>query len=469
MSGNSLDNVAKLREGAALLKYTPAGADAVATTVQAKLRESVSVKDFGAAGDGVADDYAAFQNALNSLPPSGGTIYVPDAAYFLSATPLEGTKSILWMIGPGASFSGAGTGVGKFPYMVTNPAQMAVGPYIRSHSRQVSAHSNGGIAALNAEIIQPSDYVGQSVAIYAGASGSNPSASANVWALNTLIRAEAGAGGTYQCIEVDVDCFSDSALVKGVSISGVGSANPDIGLEILRAGGKWNRGIDIRNSIKALNIYPDASMVCGIAIGNPSDQDGVIISAKHNTNGDDGILIQRNTDTAPSGNFLRFVDAANTQNLFRVDINGGLSAASIYSASWLRIGSPSNTANLALTAKQFADGQDTIVLQRATDTSPTGQILRLVNAANSANLFLLGANGNLLSAGNITSQMKIVGAKVEATGPYENSTAGSFLLSASTSTTIGGVGAAAATPSTPEKYLRVSQDGIEYKIPLYKA
>jgi len=39
--------------------YDPAGTGAVATTVQAKLRESVSVKDFGAVGDGVTDDTAA--------------------------------------------------------------------------------------------------------------------------------------------------------------------------------------------------------------------------------------------------------------------------------------------------------------------------------------------------------------------------------------------------------------------------
>lgn len=48
-------------------------------TVQAKLRETVSVKDFGAVGDGTTDDSAAFQAALNS----GYDIFVPQGVYYV--------------------------------------------------------------------------------------------------------------------------------------------------------------------------------------------------------------------------------------------------------------------------------------------------------------------------------------------------------------------------------------------------
>jgi hypothetical protein len=52
--------------GSALVGYLPAGTGVATTTVQSKLRESVSVEDFGAVGDGTTDDTAAIIAALAS-------------------------------------------------------------------------------------------------------------------------------------------------------------------------------------------------------------------------------------------------------------------------------------------------------------------------------------------------------------------------------------------------------------------
>jgi hypothetical protein len=69
------------RLSAALISYQPAGIGAVPTTVQAKLQQTVSVKDFGAVGDGVADDTAAVQLAFNA----GGGVYFPPGVYLLAS------------------------------------------------------------------------------------------------------------------------------------------------------------------------------------------------------------------------------------------------------------------------------------------------------------------------------------------------------------------------------------------------
>ena len=42
-----------------------------------------SVKSYGAVGDGIHDDTAAFQAAINSLPSSGGTVTVPAGTYLI--------------------------------------------------------------------------------------------------------------------------------------------------------------------------------------------------------------------------------------------------------------------------------------------------------------------------------------------------------------------------------------------------
>jgi hypothetical protein len=60
-----------------LVTYIPAGAGATQRTVQAKLRDVVNVKDFGAVGNGTTDDTAAIQTAINS----GYSLVFPAGTY----------------------------------------------------------------------------------------------------------------------------------------------------------------------------------------------------------------------------------------------------------------------------------------------------------------------------------------------------------------------------------------------------
>ena len=71
-------------QDASAITFTQAGTGAIARTASDKFEEFVSVKDFGATGDGVTDDTAAIQAAYDSLTKSG-TLFFPQGTYLYSS------------------------------------------------------------------------------------------------------------------------------------------------------------------------------------------------------------------------------------------------------------------------------------------------------------------------------------------------------------------------------------------------
>lgn len=71
-----------LPSGSASVGFLQSAVGAVSRTVQSKLRDTVSVSDFGAVGDDSTDDRAAFQRAVDAVP-SYGALYIPAGKYVL--------------------------------------------------------------------------------------------------------------------------------------------------------------------------------------------------------------------------------------------------------------------------------------------------------------------------------------------------------------------------------------------------
>lgn len=68
-------------EGAYTVGYQNPATGSVARTVQTRLQDRISVKDFGAVGDGVTDDTTALSNCLTYCQANNKCMYVPAGSY----------------------------------------------------------------------------------------------------------------------------------------------------------------------------------------------------------------------------------------------------------------------------------------------------------------------------------------------------------------------------------------------------
>lgn len=118
--------------GASAVGFSQAGSGAVATTVQSKLRESVSVIDFGADTTGISTSVTAFQNAIDSTPNSGiQVIHVPRGTYLGNMTTLTyGSRTVVWQEEGGVTYSTAAPSVGTATRVNAYRAGDAARPWI---------------------------------------------------------------------------------------------------------------------------------------------------------------------------------------------------------------------------------------------------------------------------------------------------------------------------------------------------
>jgi hypothetical protein len=134
------------------ITYLPAGTGAVLTTVQSKLREVVSVKDFGATGNGTTNDTFAIQLALNS---GAKQVNFPDGTYLVSAignyAPVIGqTDGYCLTVPSNVTIQGTGTG----SKILLNPTLSRTSIFDvmgSAPSQLITTWQNGGVSGDNYE------------------------------------------------------------------------------------------------------------------------------------------------------------------------------------------------------------------------------------------------------------------------------------------------------------------------------
>jgi hypothetical protein len=111
-------------DGSDWIGFQQAGTGAVAISAQDKMRQSVSIKDFGAVGDGVTDDSAAAAACANYCAANGIAMYIPSGTYILQPNQLNptltsGKNFVLFGDGPTSILKGKdGAFAGNFLHIV---------------------------------------------------------------------------------------------------------------------------------------------------------------------------------------------------------------------------------------------------------------------------------------------------------------------------------------------------------------
>lgn len=132
------------------ISFTQDGADVAVRTLQHKARETVSVQDFGAVGDGVTDDTFAIRKALAS---GADAIFLPSGVYVVSSA--NGRNIHLY--GPGTIKKKAGTKGVLLNLTGDNRLEGITLDYdwknasqTRPYSDNISLQQDGGTLTLNA-------------------------------------------------------------------------------------------------------------------------------------------------------------------------------------------------------------------------------------------------------------------------------------------------------------------------------
>jgi len=138
------------------IDFTQSGTGAVRKNGVDKLKEVISVKDFGAVGDGVADDTAAIQAAIAHINTGAGLVYFPSGKYLFSST-LTLTEHSTGIVG-----AGGGNCVNTYPtldaptmlvYSGTGPAIRVKGMNIKLEDFRLTSDTTR--AALSFDITKP--------------------------------------------------------------------------------------------------------------------------------------------------------------------------------------------------------------------------------------------------------------------------------------------------------------------------
>lgn len=306
----------------------------IAVTANSANTKVISVKDYAAVPNGSGDQTSNFNQAITQIGTFGSKITVPAGAYTVNTVPSL-PANVEWLFD-------LNTVINSSVGWPVDTLGTLNGTGVKPLNRWIHAtpqFNNSGTASAAAvdtiDIIQPSGTSGQFIGIHVSGMNNSTlndtSGSTGVVGIKSKVANIPGATGEIVALTGTVNSYSVAATNKaGLILHGSGTTNPDYGINIYRNdSSSWGTGVNVSNTLTGINI---SNTGIGLIIGNTVNTNGPVtqdIALRQLSNGGDVLFGQRNTDSLPYGNFLRFSNAINGADLFTVDVNGNESANTI--------------------------------------------------------------------------------------------------------------------------------------------
>ncbi|VWB75866.1 outer membrane autotransporter [Burkholderia lata] len=349
------------------LTFQSSATGSVARSFQSKLQDAVTVSDFGADPSGTNDSEPAFAAAASA----GAVVTVPYGNYKLASNPYATmSKSVAWNIAPGTTFSGAGSsGLTGFTHTYTNGYNTTAGTWQLFSNLPAPLTGANTVQGYAQELLGNATGAQSQLLAYMGADSNNNTTNGNIQNILNLVQNVhqadlIGVNSIYKPFEIDlqVDVSTPGAAVAntnnlmGMLITGGGAGgsyqaqSAGLGIILQRSTGAWTKGVAITQSqtglavnastepIKIETIFhgsvsdptcpsganPSGCLIDhGIRFDNAPYYSGTILAGGQLANGKDTIVMKRATDASPTGSFISFMNAANSQSLFHIDAAAG--------------------------------------------------------------------------------------------------------------------------------------------------
>jgi hypothetical protein len=471
--------------GAKLIRWVQGGSGAVPQTVEKKLRRIIHVEDFGAVGDGVVDDTAAFIAARDYLASIGGGTCLLDAPSYKITETIQVTQNNIMFRGKGSSDSHddgpnvPGTeirwaGVANGIMFDFTPAATAVQ---RGHGGGlVDVALHGNISANTGLMVR--SWRHGLFRVYGAA------------LLRTIVEV--------RCVDWPLESqdtqFNQFWIYGRQTAGGLGGTLIIDGGDVTAANTSFNTFHEINstyNSNDCLTIVNSDSNNFGLVrlntvVGSTAvgvNFVGSNVSTSRRARANQFLMLSPGSGGVKSLGTSVYTYPARSNKIVWLDLGNGSPEPAIGAGSTLQYTTHSQVSfdSAFDGGAVFARLLDDAVAQR--DLKGTESIRIHNDSSNHIRLATAASEwGIRLSSGNLdfvrssgTGNMSLSGAaefraqRLTATGTPAAVSAGEVQIGGATSTTVGSAGGAAALPATPTGYWHVNVGGTTRKIPYYNS